>query len=70
MGFSVREANDMFHGLDDFILRVTAEHLLTPMPRTQRSCSNSARAIHACVCSTCVRLHYRLGMNHPAQCGT
>ena len=71
MGFSVREANDIFKGLDDFNFKqyrgapfdtyaTCAALCLEPRARGPR--------LRLLTCA-CVRLRCRVGTTHPAQCG-
>ena len=71
MGFSVREANDIFKGLDDFNFKqyrgapfdtyaTYAALCLEPRARGPR--------LRLLTCA-CVRLRCRVGTTHPAQCG-
>ena len=73
MGFSVREANDIFKGLDDFNFKnyrgapfdtyaTYAALCLEPRARAR------GPRLRLLTC-TCVRLRCRLGTTHPAQCG-
>ena len=70
MGFNVREAVHLYNGFDDFLYKsyrgAPVDSYATYAAQWLELCARGPRLRLL----KCVRLHCRLGMTHPAQCGT